>query len=69
MKKNNEDDLVDSLSPKNDLGSSVETIQMRRAWLPEEIHRPKQFEEACEESFTRGTRAGHGFGKSTICNF
>ena len=58
-----------NLSPGTELCSPVEAVQVRRSWLPEEIHRPKQSEETREEPLAGGAGAGHGFGEQAICNF
>ena len=51
------------MSPVFELRSPAETVQMRRSRMPEEVHRPKQSEEAREEPLAGGAGAGHGFGK------
>ena len=57
-----------NLSPGTELCSPVEAVQVRRSWMPEEIHRPKQSEETREEPLAGGAGAGHGFGEQTIYN-
>ena len=57
-----------NLSPRTDLCSPAEAVQVRRSRMPEEIHRPKQSEEAREEPLAGGAGAGHGFGEQAICN-
>ena len=57
-----------NMSPVFELRSPAETVQMRRSRMPEEIHRPKQPEEAREEPLAGGAGAGHGFGEQTIYN-